>query len=94
MEYIGAADYHFWNGVYMGYNGEGLASIEISSPSLAFDNEVSRSCLEAFKWGFYLGEELTEEEYISLTTMTKSNIIKKKAKPEKEIVNVKIEGNC
>jgi hypothetical protein len=100
MEYIGAADYHFWHGVYMGYNSEGLVSIDFLTPTFHMDNQVTRDCVEAFKWGYCFGLELTENEYIELTTYNTPDKVKKEEKlvkieqNDEKIVNVPIQGNC
>lgn len=97
MEYNGAEDWWYWGGVYYGYNGEGLISVEFVAPTFVFDNPVSEACLEAFYWGFYLGLELTEDEYIDLTG-TKKSIILEVIDENEELLDFlndsKIEGNC
>lgn len=92
MEYMGAADYYFWNGVYIGHNSSKLSDIDLVKPTFAIHNTVTIECSNAFNWGFCLGLELTEEEYKELTTPISSSIIEESS--YKKEVNVNMVGNC
>lgn len=97
MEYIGAADYYFWEGVKKGLGRSiNLVEEEVAQLSIFGNNDTSWACYEAFGWGYCLGTTLTQEEYRDLTTV--SFPIKVKAKDKEtgleEMVNINIEGNC
>jgi hypothetical protein len=101
MEYVGAADWHFWMGVFYAYNGLGQEDMEFLAPTFNMDNQVTKDCLEAYKWGWALGLELTEDEYIELTTSPKDDIVEfipvkvDKVKDEQDFETlIKIVGNC
>lgn len=73
MIYLGAQEYFFYEGISRGFNGSVKDISWLLKDKFAFDNQVSRDCLRAFKWGFCLGLILTYQEYIELTTY-KSNV--------------------
>lgn len=66
MMYLGAADYYFWQGVKSGQDCSIYMNPDDMVPSFHMDNETTRACCEAFKWGFCLGQVLTIEEYQDL----------------------------
>lgn len=99
MEFLGAADYYFWQGVKKGLGRSiNLVDEEVAQLYVFGHNEVSWSCYEAFGWGYCFGTELTQDEYNELTSI----ITPDKVEEVKEIVelnleekiNTQIQGNC
>lgn len=98
MEYKGADDYHFWLGLDCGYKAQGKVLTDDLTPSFGMDNNVTRACLMSFNDGFYLGKELTQQDYLDLTTYPKDVIIENilvKESPKDEFDEKSlIVGNC
>lgn len=96
MNYIGAADYYFWQGVRKG-NKSSINDLQydIDQFYIFGNNDVSKACYEAYKWGYIWGINLTQEEYLDLTNdpinVTIEEINEAFDKVYKEL---NIEGNC
>lgn len=80
MYYIGAADYHFWQGISKGQDLKGLGDLishfaNHPEEICAFDNSVTRDCVKAYNWGILMGLELSKEEYINLTEYKRPVIV-------------------
>lgn len=93
MEFVGAADYYFWQGVQIGTMATKAAQSSDFAPTFSQNNSTTKECIEAFEWGFYLGLVLTEEEYVSLTTLPELDrdiIIEEK----KVVTQPNMVGNC
>lgn len=90
MEYIGAADYYFWQGVLNGLFESQDVNIDSLDIEFPMDNETTRACVEAYKWGVCFGREMTEEEYFELTEPK----VKTKEKEELEVYNTQMIGTC
>lgn len=89
MEYVGAADYYFWQGVKDGVEGY------VEVPEFFMSNETTKSCQEAYTWGASLGRSITHDEYISLTTQPEPIKISVEVKEEpKSTIQPKMVGNC
>lgn len=71
MEYIGAADFYFWEGVKAAQNDKE----QHPDLTLQFNNQVVKEAIDAYNWGFCLGLVLTSQEYIDLTTSPKDDTI-------------------
>jgi hypothetical protein len=98
MDFMGAADYYFWEGVLKGKMGFKDDLNQGVSDMFTFTNQTSIDCLEAFKWGICLGLIITEDEYISLTTIEKPVNIEAKNKSKVKVIKNRPKrqmiGNC
>lgn len=75
MEYIGAADFFFWQGVKDGLYNDIKALPSLLRGKFVFTNKVTKECTESFTWGFCFGLILTQKEYNDLTTYKKDDIL-------------------
>lgn len=92
MQYFGAGDYYFWQGVKAGqWLHENWSPDEVC-PSFAMDNETTRACQEAWKWGYLFGKEISKEEYIILTT--EPDLRDNKKTEEALEIEGAVAGNC
>jgi hypothetical protein len=94
MEYIGAADYYFWQGVETAQNKPRIDAEDHADLTFGFNNDCTRACIEAYRWGLCLGQVLTGEEFKELTTHKEYEIIKIEYKNIEEDVNTLVKGNC
>lgn len=68
MEYYGAADFFFWQGIKEGFNNDIKALPSLLRGKFVFTNKVTKECTESFTWGFCFGLILTQKEYNNLTS--------------------------
>ena len=89
MEYVGAADYYFWQGVKDGVEGY------VEVPEFFMNNETTKSCQEAYTWGASLGRSITQDEYIALTNPTQPEKIETvEVIEQKSTMQNNMVGNC
>lgn len=93
MQYFGAADYYFWQGV-KDATGPVVDNDVNNPPKFHQDNQVTQSCIEAWQWGFSLGRNLTEKEYLELTTEPDLRDNMKTETEEPVLEETNIVGNC
>lgn len=97
MEFVGAADYYFWQGVQIGTMATKSAQPSDFAPEFNQNNDTTKACIEAFGWGFCLGLVLTDKEYISLTTLpepVKIDYTETVVEEKKSTTQPKMVGNC
>jgi len=96
MDYIGAADYYYWQGVKEGMGAKLTDLPGLLSDMFVMKNKTTDECLDAYEWGFCLGQVLTVKEYLELTTPPEPVKIEY-VEEEKEIkttIQPKMVGNC
>lgn len=86
MEYVGAADYYFWQGVKDSVEGY------VEVPEFFMSNETTKNCQESYTWGASVGRCLTQEEYKDLTTPPQPEKIEPVV--EKSTMQNIMVGNC
>lgn len=103
MDYMGAVDYWFWKGIGVAYNTTITNPEEYLVGMLVMNNKTNHEAADAFKWGFYLGKELSQDDYDGLTNAFKKEIVELQKVIAKAIINVKVpkikydgnvKGNC
>ena len=68
MQYFGAADYYFWQGVKDGCIASPKQLRGEFELGFSANNQTTKACIDSYHWGFFLGIILTHEEYVELTT--------------------------
>jgi len=58
MNYYGAEDYYYWQGVEQGQTTPGSDLGELLVDLVATKGSMAMKCREAYVWGFYWGLEL------------------------------------
>lgn len=100
MVYDSCYDYYFWQGVEIGLNNRLTYDNEnegLVLPEFWIDNPTNLACQDAFAWGYYLGLELTFDEYLELTIEAEKPKEILESAEEKDEFEYKYEqpmGNC
>jgi len=95
MQYFGAADYFFWQGVFHAICYYNYKKAMSRAPTFHMDNATTKACSEAFKWGVCFGLAISEKEYVELTIYPETvKIIVPEIEEEKMSSNPNIVGTC
>lgn len=92
MEYVGAAEFYFWQGVQMGNMSTKHAQPSDFAPTFSMVNDVTKACLEAFTNGFCLGLAVTEEEFAEMIAVPEREV--ETFIETKPTTQPKMVGNC
>ena len=99
MEFIGAAEFFFWQGVAKGVNATMRDLFDLDqyvNGMFHANNPTTDSCREAYAMGFFFGGALTQEEYNELTAPEKDDIVTNWIDKviKKQTIQTNVIGNC
>jgi len=107
MEYYGAADYFFWQGVERAQIHPNVDLQEILANIMPIETQTAMECRDAYMWGFWWGRSWTLFEYCDMMALsieyeaTNVNIVSSTDGSIKEIDSTydvnkgfPVKGNC